>query len=362
VNIAIFIDTLSGGGAEKVMLTLAKGWVAQNHAVHFFLLSGRTEYPVPDGVFVHVLSKQSHRKQIKWWRINQTAKNMEQLLNQVEQQHGVFHLKLANLDPTCAVINKSKIPDVFYVLHNAMEEEIKRDAQINRIKKWKKQRAKQVYNHKHLIAVSKGVADEANSQRFIKPASVTTIYNPVDFSEIETASEEQIQLPNEDYLIHIGRVVKQKRHDVLFKALRDIPNVKLVLLCKYVEKARKLAKQYGVEDRLITPGFQNNPYPWLKHAKALVSSSDFEGLGMNLIEALACDTPVVSTDCPYGPNEILTGNLAEYLVPVGNHQLLAQKVLSVLQHSPTIDHQRLRDTFSIEQATQSYLKLAKANN
>lgn len=359
MNIAIFIDTLSGGGAEKVMLTLAKGWLSLGHNVHFFLLSNRTEYSIPNDIHVHALSNGSHRKLIKWWRVKKTAKKMQLLMQQVENQFGQFELKLANLDPSCKVISLSDISDVYYVLHNAMQQEIERDAQISWLKKWQKIRAKQVYHGKNLIAVSKGVATEALNSQYITPASVTKIYNPVDFDDIEQKSELKTSLPDTPYIVHLGRVVKQKRHDVLFQALSEMPDIKLVLLCKYVDKAKKLALKYGVADRIITPGFQQNPYPWLKNANALLSSSDFEGLGMNLIEALACNTPVVSTDCPYGPNEILTDELAEFLVPVGDAKQLAQKTLLAIQHPPQINIDKLKERFSIETCAKAYLDLAQ---
>ena len=105
------------------------------------------------------------------------------------------------------------------------------------------------------------------------------------------------------------------------------------------------------------PGFQANPYPWIRNATALVSSSDFEGLGMNLIDALLCETPVVSTNCQYGPSEILTGKLAQYLVPVGDHHALANAINSVIQNPPQIDASIISEKFSMAAAVQKYLAL-----
>ncbi len=72
----------------------------------------------------------------------------------------------------------------------------------------------------------------------------------------------------------------------------------------------------GIEERVIFKGFVENPLPYMAHAELLSFTSDYEGMGMVLIEALACNTPVVSTNCPSGPSEILTGELQKYLIDI----------------------------------------------
>jgi len=359
-NIAIFIDSLGGGGAEKVMLTLAKGLQSQGHYVHFFILEPRVEYQDANVSYSVLYENLSHRKSTNSKHIKQTAKDMQTLVSKVSQERGPFDLHLVNLDPSSQVIDLCLFKNVYYVLHNAMNQELKREAKLGPFKLYRKLREKRVYNNKHIVAVSKGVAEEARKSKWIKPTSVTTIYNPTDITDVVSLSQQQIpDLPTAPYLVHAGRVVKQKRHDILFKALAQTTDIKLVLLCKYVEKAKKLAAKHGVEDRIILPGFQDNPYVWIKNAKALVSSSDFEGLGMNLIDSLICGTPVVSTDCDFGPNEILTGNLADFLVPTGDHKALADKINQVLKSPPTIDINGVSEKFGLEQATQKYLELIK---
>lgn len=360
-NIAIFIDSLGGGGAESVMLTLARGMSQQGHNVHFFLLEPRIEYKPESNISVHVLYQGlSHRKSTKWPRINKTANDMISLVKNVESDIGTFSLHLVNLDPSSKVIAKCHFKNTYFVLHNAMAQELKREAKLGPIKYLRKRLAKNVYNHKDIIAVSKGVAEEALSNKLITPNSVKQIYNPVDFEKIrELARINDSEIPSCDYLIHAGRVVKQKRHDVLFQALSQVPDIKLVLLCKYVDKAKSLAKKYNVQDRIITPGFQGNPYNWIKNAKALVSSSDFEGLGMNLIDSLICDTPVVSTDCDYGPREILLNQQSTFLVPTNSPTELAEKIKLVLTSPPKIDISELEHAFSIDHVVSNYLSLIK---
>jgi glycosyltransferase involved in cell wall biosynthesis len=93
----------------------------------------------------------------------------------------------------------------------------------------------------------------------------------------------------------------------------------------------------GLAGRVIVAGFQQNPYPWMRNARLLVLCSDHEGLPNVLIEALALGTPVVSTDCPSGPREILGAAGAPWLVPCGDAAALAQAMGAALDQRPALD-------------------------
>lgn len=362
-NIAIFIDSLAGGGAERVMLDIAQHLKSQGHQVTFFLLEPVVDYVIEEGIDYQVLYQTGKRTTFtNYFHLKKTAKDMRSLVNGVEQRQGKFNLYLSNLDSTNQVLNRCGFDNTYYVIHNAISQEIKRAKKIQFLRYLRVVREKKILNGKRLIAVSHGIKQEIDNSKFITPISIETIYNPCDIDKIQQlASIENSDIPKQPYLIHIGRVVKQKRHDVLFKALKNIPDINLVLLCKNIKKAQKLAQKYNVEDRIIFAGFQSNPYNWIANAKAMVFSSDFEGLGMVLIESLVCDTPVVSTDCPYGPNEILEGELAQYLVPVGDHQALSLKVTSLLngvENTNSDEFTKTTEKFSINASVEKYLKLA----
>ncbi|UJF18227.1 glycosyltransferase [Vibrio sp. SS-MA-C1-2] len=172
------------------------------------------------------------------------------------------------------------------------------------------------------------------------------------------ADEINSEIPKGDYLIHIGRFVKQKRHDILFQAIANMENkLPVVILCHKPEKAMALAKKFNIEDRLIFPSFQKNPYPWIKNAKALLLSSDFEGLPTVLIESLICDTPVVSTDCPHGPKEILLNEQEEFLVHRENFVNLALKTDKILKQPPNIKNAKILDLVTADNISRQYLNL-----
>ncbi len=359
-NVAIFIDSLGGGGAERVMLNLAKGLLLAGHCPHIFCLESRKDHELPEGIHVHVLySDVKLKKIVSQFNISKSVEKLQALVLSVEGVNGQFNLCLANLDPTNKVVARCGFQNVYYVLHSSMENEIAREKKLGPIKYWRKLKAKRVMDGKNLIAVSKGVADEAANLGVIKPNSVTTIYNPCDIEAIKGLSREFTpEIPDYPYLIHVGRVVKAKRHDVLFKALKRVPDIKLVLLCKDIKKLRKLAKKYQVEKQIVTPGFTNNPYNWIANAKLMVLSSDYEGLPTVLIESLICDTPVVSTNCNYGPSEILTGDMAHFLAPVGDHVTLADKIKKALKSPLKTLHVPILEEVTMDKAVARYIALA----
>ncbi|MCL1124412.1 glycosyltransferase [Shewanella surugensis] len=360
MRIAIAIDHLVGGGAEKVMLTLAQEFVAMGHEVHFLVMKDNVDYEVPRSVSLHVCFAGKDRQLLRHLRLGKAVKHLKARIQNIESNVGEFGLFISNLDLTNYLMVKAHVRSLCVVVHASVEEELRRHAKMGPFAYFKKLRAKKVLNGQVLITVSKGIADEIVAKKRIHPASLQTIYNPFEFDTITAlAQEQQNELPKEDYLIHIGRFVKQKRHDVLFAAIAQMKQpIKVVVLCHKPHKARKLARKLNVEDRVIIRGFEINPFPWIKQAKGLVLNSDFEGFGMVLVEALICGTPVVSTDCPHGPKEILTGSLADFLVPRRNPVLLAQKLDKVVLSPPDLTHIEILSKVKASEIAKQYLEFA----
>jgi glycosyltransferase involved in cell wall biosynthesis len=152
----------------------------------------------------------------------------------------------------------------------------------------------------------------------------------------------------------------QKRHDVLLEAWRRaaLPH-KLVLLTAASAALEQMIRSKGLEGRVLVAGFRKNPYPWMRAAELLVLSSDREGMPNVLVEALACGTRVVSTDCPSGPREVMRGELARYLVPPGNPEALAHAMRTALA-DPLPDLSVIEAEFSAERMAGAYESLARA--
>lgn len=333
-KIAIFIDTLAGGGAEKVMISLADTLLQLGHQPELIVLTSRFDYQLPTDYPVHILYQENKVKINGFFDTKKHAKKLSELIEKLEKA-GKYDLFLSNLDDCNRIVAACNLRPCYYVIHNSIEETIKRTKLMGPIKYAYLKQCLSVLNGKDLITVSDGIKKEIETANRIKPKTIQTIYNPFNVNKIrELAAQPDANIPKEKYIIHVARFAKQKRHDVLFKALAKVePDYKLVCLCNKIKKAKKLAAKYGVEDRVILPGFKQNPYNWIANAKALVLSSDFEGLPTVLIEALTCNTIPVSTICPHGPDEILTGELSHYLAPRRNPEALAEKLNDALRSS-----------------------------
>lgn len=191
------------------------------------------------------------------------------------------------------------------------------------------------------------------------------IYESLEQTDIETLKKKLIVGNDIEYTYgsekdlnkHIENLKRQKRHDILIKAYAKA-NVqeKLVLVGtgELLEASKKLVKDLGIEDKVIFTGFKKNPYPYMKHAKLMVLSSDFEGLGLVILEALALGTPVISTDCPSGPNEILAN---QYLVAVQDVDELASRIRLFVEKDTEVSY--LNQKFTQLVATKAYLDLCK---
>ena len=168
-------------------------------------------------------------------------------------------------------------------------------------------------------------------------------------------------MAGQDYLIHVGRYHEHKRHDRLISAyaMSGI-QAPLVLMGngsdERIAELKAQASAEGVTDRVILKSFVPNPYPWISNARMLILSSDCEGFGNVLVEALICQTPAVSTHCPGGPAEILTGELARGLSGM-SAQELANTMLDIYNNPPVIDTTTI-ESYSIGAICQQYLSLA----
>jgi len=165
-----------------------------------------------------------------------------------------------------------------------------------------------------IVGVSKGVAKNLSRTVSIPENSIEVIYNPVitdDLFEKATVPPDT-EWFDSDYpvILNVGRLTQQKNHKLLLKAFRKIRNqreAKLVIIGRGEEEENLLAlsERLGIRSDFQILNWVNNPYSYMAHADVFALSSKWEGLGMVLVEALACMTPVVSTDCPSGPEEVL---------------------------------------------------------
>jgi glycosyltransferase involved in cell wall biosynthesis len=193
------------------------------------------------------------------------------------------------------------------------------------------------------------------------------IYNPVVTNELTTLARGEVAHPwandpQVPLVLAVGRLVPQKDFATLLRAfslLRRRCRCRLAILGDGAERAplESLARQLGLTENVAFCGFVANPYAWMARSRLVVASSKWEGLPTVLIEAMATGTPVVSTDCPSGPREILDGGTFGTLVPVGNAEALADAIAAALGAANDPDRlQRRAQTFSVNSAVDAYLE------
>jgi len=222
-----------------------------------------------------------------------------------------------------------------------------------------------------IVAVSQGVADDLSRAARIPAHRITTIYNPAVRPEIQTKLHEPLNHPwfgpgQPPVVLGVGRLHPQKDFPTLVRAfarIRKERKARLVILGVAKKPERRaalleLASALGIADDVALPGYVDNPFAYMARAAVFALSSLWEGLPTVLLEAMACGCPVVSTDCPNGPFEILQGGKYGTLVPVGDALALAKAVQTALDAPPDPNRLRARAAdFSVDKSAEHYLEL-----
>ena len=216
-------------------------------------------------------------------------------------------------------------------------------------------------------AVSYGVG-RAVARKFGLPVeSVQVVYNPIDIKHISRLADEKVtkrlMVDNEcSLIVSAGRLSKQKDYSTLVKALslvRQDIDACLVILGEGDMRGEleQQISELGLEKHVMLPGFFENPFSVMKRADLFVLSSLWEGLPNVLIQSMACGTPVVSTDCPSGPSEILENGKWGRLIEVGDANALALAIIGTLNEEAHPDVVKRAGDFSIDKGVAGYLDL-----
>lgn len=222
-----------------------------------------------------------------------------------------------------------------------------------------------------IVAVSKGVAESLITETSLPKDKVQVIYNSIFAEEILEKMKHPVSHPwlcskKTPIILSVGRLTYQKDFSTLLKAFHELKyklklnSAKLIILGEGEERItlERLARELKIDKDLDMPGIVLNPYPYFKNADVFVLSSRYEGLSLVLLEAMTCGIPVVSTDCPYGPREILENGKYGKLVPVGNYRELAKAIKETILNPPNSKYLIERaKCFWFPQHNQKYLQL-----
>ena len=218
----------------------------------------------------------------------------------------------------------------------------------------------------HLVTISRGLAENVSAVVGVPGSRITTVHNPAFTPEIVRDAETPPDHPwfrdsGPPVVLGVGRLVPQKDFPTLIDAFRRVRTerpCRLLILGEGPNRAELegRVRSLGLDEVVSLPGWAENPYAFMARAALFVLSSRHEGFGNVLVEALACGCPVVSTDCPAGPSEIL--NDPDLLAPVGDPEALAQVMLQALDRP--VDKAALRACaarFSVKRAVNGYERL-----
>lgn len=218
------------------------------------------------------------------------------------------------------------------------------------------------------IAVSDGVARNMTEHLGVDPGRISVVYNPLPVNEIraqaaEPAGHPWFQGPAPPVMINIGRLSLQKDQATLVEAFSQVRarlHARLVILGEGPQRVplEHLVRERGLQDDVWMPGFMDNPYRFLARSRVLVLSSRVEGLPNVLMEAMACGVPIISTDCPNGPNEILENGKWGRLVPPRDPQALAAAMLVELEKGrERMDFTAALEKYQLDCVTSRYLEI-----
>lgn len=191
-----------------------------------------------------------------------------------------------------------------------------------------------------VVAVSKGVRDDLH-QLTQRQCAVHVIHNPVlapnfETEMLQTPSEAWLNDPNLQVVLSVCRLSEEKDLVTVLNAFAQVhdqrPHARLILAGEGPERPHleERVRQLGLSQWVRLPGRTSQPLAWMRQARVFVLASRFEGFGNVLIEALACGTPVVSTDCPVGPRELLQDGRWGTLVPVGDACAMSHALLAAI--------------------------------
>ena len=329
--LTVLLPDLRGGGAERVMIHLARELARTGHRVEFALMRAQ-------GDFLPEAQKQFPVHDLAVRRVRQVPTALAGYLRRNKPD-----AVIANMWPltSAAVIGRA------LSLHRCHLLLLEHTVLTQQYASWGRRHGKTMavtmaatYRFADTVAaVSKGAAIDLARLARIPASRVQVLNNPVPqyaqpHPEEIKAAESLWDCPRGQRILTVGRFTQEKNHALLLRAFAKMPKpgARLLFLGKGPDEImlRALASELEIADSVIFPGFFPNPASFYATADLFVLSSDYEGLPTVLIEALSFGVPVVSTDCPFGPAEILGNNQYGTLTPVGDPEALARALTDAL--------------------------------
>ncbi len=358
-SLAVYLPGLAGGGAERAQVNLAPAFVERGVDVTFVLhqATGENLARVP---------RQAQVVSLEAGRTLGALPKLAAYLRRTRPDILISNLGHNNVLALWANKLAGEVAQVVICQQSVMTQE--RDEAGT----WQHRALPHLYrlfSHwaARVIPVSQGVAQDLISFAGVQPQRVSVIENPVVFAAVDESNASVphpwLRAKEHPLFVAAGRLVPTKDFGSLLRAFARLDTklaARLMILGEGPLRGEleALASTLGVSDRVAFVGFAADPYPYFRAADALVLTSRHEGFGNVLIEAMACGTPVVSTDCPVGPAEILCGGRFGALVPLDDLPALTRAMQDVLRARPDAAALRARARdFHVDAIAERYLEV-----
>lgn len=368
MKVALFVGSLNGGGAERMMVNLANGFSKLGCTTTLICSSFFGPFCSEVSPSVHVVDLSRKNVMSSLFALVAVLRDIQPSFLLVTQSHSTLIAIIASklwMKNIPLIVREATTPSQARLLKTSIKARV-----IDFLLK----RCYKVADG--FVAVSEGVREDVIKYYGIHPSKIHVINNPVITPHLLKIKDEVIKHPfldpnrNHLTLIAVGRVTEVKDYGTLIRALDHVNayrDAKLLVLGKYVPssteyiKLQTLISSLSLEDKVSFLGFISNPFVYMKNADVFVLSSIYEGMPGVLIQAMACGCQCVSTDCKSGPSEILEGGKLGELVPVGDPIGLGDAVMHIADSPVHPDLlQAKAEQFDYIHSSRTYLKYFKS--
>jgi glycosyltransferase involved in cell wall biosynthesis len=356
-HIAIYLPSLRGGGAERIMVTLANAFAERGFKTDLVLAKAEGPY----------LNDVSERVRVVDLGASRVATSLPALVRYLRRERPDAMLSALNHANVIALLAKRLawvktrlvVSERNSLTSSLVHATSWRSGLVGHLMRWTYPWADGV------IAVSNGVADDLAATIGLSRDRIDFVYNPINPSAVLQLAEQPFQHPwfapgEPPVVLGVGRLTAQKDFATLIRAfaqLRAHHHVRLVILGEGELRPdlQSLVAELTLSEDVLIPGFVENPFVWMRQAAVFVLSSAWEGLPGVLLQAMSCGTPIVSTDCPSGPCEILENGRWGRLVPVGDVDALSKAMAATLDEPEHPDVISRAADFNVNQVVDAYL-------
>jgi len=345
IKIFLIISSLGHGGAQRVITYIASYLKKEKYEISLILYEKKGEFLVelPEHIHIYDLRKRTP------WDFIRLILSTRKVIKKGNPDIVLSFLFYTNIVTGLAVLFLNRGFKIIFSERNYPPEYLLR-THLGWIKKWL---MKFTYRKADLVIPNSKLTKIALGKYFnVRSDKLKTIYNPIDLEKVIARSHEEVAHPffedkHSQVIISVGRLVSQKRFDRLLRVFSLVKKLnekaRLIIIGEGELRADlcELAVKLNIQESVDFVGYKANPYAWISKADIFVLSSDYEGFPNVLLESMACEIPIISTDCP-GPSEIIKNGENGILVRPRDEEGMATAVNALL------DNRELREKFAKE--------------